>query len=780
MRTLGTSMRSSRCLIFLIIAMHFIIFARAQSPIDSLLAELQKPLPDTQRVLVTAALAFEYRTRNVDSTYAIAARALRMAKELDYNKGISRASYSVAVAYHLWGEFDTAMFIYDRALILAKETHDLKGQSRLHNNIGLIHWNRGVYDRAIEEFQRSLLVDEQLGDSNGQASALNNMGLVYRNMKDVDNALNYFQKSRDILLSLNDGYRLAQSYNNIGLLLNDKELFDEALESYRNSVNYANESGSPCHNSYAFAGMANTFISLGRFDSVLFYAQKVLDLPDNCAVPKNIALAKILIGRVTSVTGNAQIAEQQLLEGLEEMEKYGLLENAMMAKGALYELYKEQERFEEALYYHELKFADQDSLVNDERIKTVGRLEAELKAEREKQIILKQNAEAELVLQQEIQRQRYVTYGAAMVLILLIVLAIVLYRSYRRKQQHNSMLMKTNRLIEDQKEDLRSQADMLKSLNKQLGDLSVFKENMTNMIAHDMKNSLNTIIGLSSRDEDDTRMERIAHSGRLMLGLVTNMLDVQKFEETEVKLSKEEVAVQDIFEEARQQIILLLQMKSLRFETQLSADLMVNVDRDIMIRVVVNLLTNAIKYTNSGKLILLKGELVNNNDVPQVEISIADEGKGIEADQLTNIFERYWQSDASLSGNTASTGLGLTFCKLAVEAHDGQIRAASTLGVGTTMTITLAPSKKYGSSRQFDVQEHSGGELSEKEKSLVRPYAKQLLKIPVYQVGKIKSIIASMDDVSRSSTWRVEVDNAVFDGDEESYLRTIRSVLGDL
>nr|MDQ3280883.1 ATP-binding protein [Acidobacteriota bacterium] len=99
-------------------------------------------------------------------------------------------------------------------------------------------------------------------------------------------------------------------------------------------------------------------------------------------------------------------------------------------------------------------------------------------------------------------------------------------------------------------------------------------------------------------------------------------------------------------------------------------------------RTLVNLIANAIRFTPRGTVTIT----ASPGDGPSIRFAVADTGRGIPADALERIFEKFGQVDATSS---VGTGLGLAFCKLAVEAHDGSITVESTPGAGSTFTITI-------------------------------------------------------------------------------------------
>jgi signal transduction histidine kinase len=113
------------------------------------------------------------------------------------------------------------------------------------------------------------------------------------------------------------------------------------------------------------------------------------------------------------------------------------------------------------------------------------------------------------------------------------------------------------------------------------------------------------------------------------------------------------------------------------------------VDEDKIVRTLVNLLGNAIKFTPvSGRITIATRRLPDDG---ATEFSVQDTGEGIPPESFTRIFEKFGQVDGRKSGRKHSTGLGLTFCKMVAEAHGGRIWVESELGVGSTFRFTIPP-----------------------------------------------------------------------------------------
>jgi signal transduction histidine kinase len=253
----------------------------------------------------------------------------------------------------------------------------------------------------------------------------------------------------------------------------------------------------------------------------------------------------------------------------------------------------------------------------------------------------------------------------------------------------------TEALRQRQKE-LEQRNTELQDANTRLREADMWKENLSNMIVHDLKNPLGVIQGTmiyfkgtlgEDLDEKQSQlMESALISADRALKLVSSILDVRRLEEGRMPLEVQPVAPHDVIQICLDESFPLLTMHGLNATLDAPGDLPpVRADYTALVRIIGNLLDNAIKFTSAGGSITASACQVTDG----VQFSIADTGFGIPPEQHERIFEKFAQAGIRSEGQRAGVGLGLTFCKLAVEAHGGRIWVESDMGTGTTFHFVL-------------------------------------------------------------------------------------------
>jgi signal transduction histidine kinase len=191
----------------------------------------------------------------------------------------------------------------------------------------------------------------------------------------------------------------------------------------------------------------------------------------------------------------------------------------------------------------------------------------------------------------------------------------------------------------------------------------------------------------SISDDDETLRSILSiasRSSRRAARLVESLLDLGQLESGEAVLNKTTTSIGTLIAEAVEEVHPTAEAKGhmLRFELASTLPL-INIDSDMIRRVLINLLGNAVRYTNSGGTVTIQAQAEGD----QILISVEDSGPGISADQQERIFDKFTRLDREVKPK--GLGLGLAFCRLAIEAHGGRIWVESEEGHGSTFTFTL-------------------------------------------------------------------------------------------
>ena len=220
------------------------------------------------------------------------------------------------------------------------------------------------------------------------------------------------------------------------------------------------------------------------------------------------------------------------------------------------------------------------------------------------------------------------------------------------------------------------------------------RDQLVHMLVHDLKNPIAAVMGLIEIVQDDPRIPednrellKVAHDEtQHLLHLAANMLDVRKIQAGKMNLKRELMFTpmfREVIEQARGDVGSGLRDRHVRVD--IVADMSpASADPEILRRVLANLISNALKHTTTGGVIAILAKSIPEG----VQVMVRDDGEGIPADDIPNLFAAFEQSRLTLHGRF-DTGMGLAFCKLAVEEHGGTIHVESERGKGASFIFTV-------------------------------------------------------------------------------------------
>ena len=242
--------------------------------------------------------------------------------------------------------------------------------------------------------------------------------------------------------------------------------------------------------------------------------------------------------------------------------------------------------------------------------------------------------------------------------------------------------------------ELEGRNRQLQANYDQLRELEELQDNLTLMIVHDMREPLMGITGYLKILEMDAAKKlnrdelamlgNVRSSGVVLVGMVNSLLDVSRLEHGQMPLTLTESDIDVLIQNALDSLGSLTKQVAL-LHTKQVPPVMVNCDAELITRVIANLVGNAIKFAPEGSAVAVAVE----ENGAEAKLRVADTGRGIPREYHAKIFEKFGQVEARQQRKMYSTGLGLTFCKLAVEAHQGNIGVESEVGTGSTFWFTL-------------------------------------------------------------------------------------------
>jgi two-component system sensor histidine kinase/response regulator len=254
--------------------------------------------------------------------------------------------------------------------------------------------------------------------------------------------------------------------------------------------------------------------------------------------------------------------------------------------------------------------------------------------------------------------------------------------------------LKTHLALGRLQQELRQKNADLEQQIQQLHQLEALRDSLTHMIVHDLRSPLSGIItSLYAVSEhlpnfparSQRYLDNATHGAEALLGSINTLLDLGRLEAGEMPLNYSRFHFEQLLQNCIQNMLILSEKKGIHFELTPLLPCLIEADRELLARVIINLLSNALKFSPPQTPVQLRLQ----THAQTLRLEIQDQGPGISDTWHEKIFVKFGQAEIKAGSQGPSTGLGLAFCKLAIEAHRGQIGIESEVGRGSTFWFEL-------------------------------------------------------------------------------------------
>jgi signal transduction histidine kinase len=661
-------------------------------------------------------------------------------------------------------------YIY-RSLNMAKTRKKIHQELDASLELGNIHLNLMNYEEAASYYLRAAEIAKELKSQLAVTLDLN-MGLVFVAQKNFDRGIVHLKRAFEQLEIRKNEFGVGDYRNGKAIYLNNlvSALLDmgrvaEAAEYNRLLSAWTDSLNNPLYKRYAEASDVVILLKENRLNAALEQERALLNRPG--ITPKILLRLNFAFADHYREVGlhNERIRRLKAI-AFPTMEKTHAIKFYRALSDAYAKTGMPDSAFKYLNGYVELQEELNRAIQNRRTYELAFRFEVDKINEQLKL------ADKEIVLAKSRLNRQYFLTGAAVLASGIFIFMAWGYWKGRSK------LTRALQKLREQNQDQR----LSETINAK-NDLDAFKESVLQLIVHDLKNPLNTVMGFSEIGEMDESVRMpIRAAGYRMLTLVNTMLDVSKLESAALVPVPKPLRVTDWVKAAFDQVRHDADNKQIRFLSDVRQDVWINADEDLAVRILVNLFSNAVKYCRTAGQISMSVGL-HPDDKNRVKISVSDTGEGIAPEYLPMLFKRYSSDAPKALGLNRSTGLGLYFCKLAVEAHGGRIDAKSKPGYGTTISFDL-PLSEVRENGDSAAQSPPGSvkpeiqaaqNLSNEEKQALKRHVQLLSELEVFETTNILALLESVPSESLTvKAWKKEVRKAVFACNAVRYAMLLR------
>jgi signal transduction histidine kinase len=586
-----------------------------------------------------------------------------------------------------WSKYDIAKGYYEKSIRICKKHQDFAGIAMCLSGLANIMTHWGDYELALSQYLEALKFWDEMGNLAGIAQSYNNIGMLYQEIGEYEKANDYYKKGLVIFEELNDTWSIVNMILHIGDIYLKTEEYDKALEYYFKALDIEKDIHNKKLKAIAISNIGEAYNKKGEYLKALDYQNKALKLKEELGDKKRLSITYSELGIIYNNLGDYDKSIDFLKKGLELALEINSKYQINTSYKYLADVYSSAGDFENAYYYF-TKYTEGSEQVNSmENKKIIAQLQSQYqleKKEKENQIL----RNSEQLNEAKIRIQWLIIGLASIILIASISLAFVFKRREQQKKKLNVQLALKNKEIEQQGENVQK-------LNAELQEANATKDKFFSIVAPDLNNTFNSLILLTevllddiqilSKEEIVEYLEKIKTSSENTYMLLQNLLDWARSQTGKHKTHPEKIDEKNLTDEMLTLLLPNAENKEITMQSDIPANSFAFADKNMIATVLLNLVSNAIKFTpRKGKINV---SLINNNSSHIFVVS--DNGVGISEKDRQNLFRIDKKIQNKGTEKEPGTGLGLLLCKEFVEKNNGRIWVESEPGKGSKFYFSI-------------------------------------------------------------------------------------------
>lgn len=667
-------------ILFSIIIFNIPVFPLSQQLPDSLSKKITTG--NIEDKIKAYAEAMEYYNKVMpEKAIEYGAQAMKLAKEKGYKKGEGDVFFYLGVVYYTQNNFAKALDNYQLSLKIKNEMNDKTGIGRCYNSIGLVYNSLGEFEKALDYCLKAIKILEYENDKKSLGESYNHLGIIYYILNDIPKAIEYSLKAVSICETIDAKSTLAFSHENLVIIYLKTKEYDKALYHVQKTIDLRISSNDKAGLAGSYENLAMIYKNTKKYEEALKFYNKSIEIKKELNNLNDLASSYAGLGITYYQMKQYSKSLEYTFKALEMRKRNGEKRGIQSSLVRLSDIYTAMGDYQKALDYYKEAKAYSDSLLNEQKNKTILELQGAFQLEkRENEILL---------LQKENTIQRYLWIFLLITTILVTITALFIYNAYRAKQKLTDTLINNNKEITRQKEELQS-------LNEQLTELVATKDKFFSIIAHDLRSPFQGFLGLTeiiASEAENMPVKDLANLGKVinkdaanLFSLLKNLLDWAQMQKGSLNCNKKELLLNELIAKTVESMKTRADLKGINLINSTDKPLMVQGDEKMVSSVLSNLLSNAIKFTNREGAVEIDAEKKEDNTI---EITVTDTGIGMNKSVMERLFKVGEKIGTKGTEGELSTGLGLILCKEFVEKLGGNIRVESEVKKGSKFSFTL-------------------------------------------------------------------------------------------
>ena len=644
---------------------------------DSLLESQDLTLNQKHQITVDKSMAY-FALGDLKLALSTMEEAVVLAQKARLREPRGYAHKMVGVFNYYSGNYLEAIEAYNKSLSFYPKTQFPIKHANLMNNIALSYSLLANSHQALVYYKEAETLYQKYGTIRDQNDVRHNIGVLYLKLKRYDIARELFEEVLKIRLELSDHEDVAKVQSDLGIVHKQSGNYQTAENYYLDALNYYLEHD----DKYAIAGvkqnLAELSLHLNHLEDAETYVNEALKL----AKEKNHsdAYASALMTKAKLLFSQGKLDESKRL--FEESRALAFSKGSqepILVNLAFESLIHAGNRdYKASLSAYLAHYLETNKFSNNE----LNELLANFESQQLKQKLSQLEQEDILdELKREQNEQRMLFAFICLIMFFLIVIFI-----FRRNHER--------RLKEELEVKVKERTTSLEKLAEELKQANEIKSQFLANVSHEIRTPLTAIIGQAEAIEKGDveedyileEVEVIHHNGIHLLELINQILDISKIEADKVEVDYRSYDLLSIVQEVEQIFLENAKTKDLHFDVRyaLPESCIVKIDAFRLKQILINLCSNAIKFTEKGNV-----QFTVSLDGSNIEFKVSDTGIGMTPAQLEKVFDNFTQGDSSITRRFGGSGLGLYLSERIAKLMKGSITVESKPGIGSTFVLKV-------------------------------------------------------------------------------------------
>lgn len=663
-------MRSASIIGFLLLlSLSALAQSEEQATIDSLEQLLTKPHPDSTRLRIINRLVYHYTDVNTARFIELSEESLRLIGSASTKSDEGSVYMNMGLATEAKGDYTASLSYNAKALQIFQSLQDSIGISSILNNIGIAYNQMGDYSMAVYYLLKAAEVDELSNNEYSSSIDFINLSESYYNAKSYDISIEWSRKAFQILKAPEDESSKGYASEMLAMAYIEKEMYDSALFYIKLAQAISKKFNNEYLNNRATRHLGRMYLKMGQYDSAQYYLEQTIKNSKDKHLADVLLPTQLLYAQYLVTQKKYDLALQQALDAynksLEIKNRVISMESCELA-ASIYEKAGDKDK---TIQYQKLANELRQKIMEQSVQGSIQAKAFDIVLEKEK----KEKQAAVSSLEQSgkvLVRQRLLLFVGAIAVLILASLLYLLRKINVDRKQANEQLTQNN--------------FQLNKLNQEINGL-------IHTIVHDLKSPLNSLQGILFLIEPELKspasIEMLQHGHKALKSgheIIKELLELRELEEKPLSLQLEQVSLKLMIEEIIAEHMPYADQKEITLMAS-APDISVALDKQIMKRLITNLVSNAIKFSSKGKPVSIQAQATDKSIIFEVK----DEGPGFKPSDLEKMYSKFQRLSARPTGGESSHGLGLAIVDLLVKRLDGTIDLQTEYGKGSAFTITV-------------------------------------------------------------------------------------------